>query len=103
MNKVEEVRKEHFAQLSKAIAELEDKFGQELKEALEEEREKHAKTTEDLNAVRGEPMEKVITNLYKHGNTSAASIPLRVKKGDGIACAGFGAGLSWGAAILKWG
>lgn len=60
----------------------------------------------------GVPMDKVITNLYKYGNTSAASIPLaldeavrsgRVKKGDVIACAGFGAGLSWGAAILKWG
>ena len=60
----------------------------------------------------GMPMEKVITNLYKYGNTSAASIPLaldeavrsgKVKKGDVIACAGFGAGLSWGAAILKWG
>ncbi len=60
----------------------------------------------------GMPMEKVITNLYKYGNTSAASIPLaldeavrsgRVKKGDVIACAGFGAGLSWGAAILRWG
>ena len=60
----------------------------------------------------GMPMEKVITNLYKYGNTSAASIPLaldeavrsgQVKKGDVIACAGFGAGLSWGAAILKWG
>jgi len=60
----------------------------------------------------GIPMEKVITNLYKYGNTSAASIPLaldeavrsgKVKKGDIIACAGFGAGLSWGAAILKWG
>ncbi|KAL7531430.1 hypothetical protein ACHAWF_008930 [Thalassiosira exigua] len=60
----------------------------------------------------GVPMEKVITNLYKYGNTSAASIPLaldeavrsgRVKPGDVIACAGFGAGLSWGAAILRWG
>lgn len=60
----------------------------------------------------GISMDKVITNLYKYGNTSAASIPLaldeavrsgRVKKGDIIACAGFGAGLSWGAAILKWG
>lgn len=60
----------------------------------------------------GMPMEKVITNLYKYGNTSAASIPLaldeavrsgKVKKGDVIACAGFGAGLSWGSAILKWG
>mmetsp|Transcript_6254 Transcript_6254/g.14092 ORF Transcript_6254/g.14092 Transcript_6254/m.14092 type:complete len:280 (+) Transcript_6254:974-1813(+) len=60
----------------------------------------------------GIPMEKVIANLSKYGNTSAASIPLaldeavregKVKKGDIVACAGFGAGLSWGAAILRWG
>ena len=60
----------------------------------------------------GIPMEKVITNLSEYGNTSAASIPLaldeavragKVQKGDVIACAGFGAGLSWGAAILRWG
>ena len=60
----------------------------------------------------GIPKEKILTNLSKYGNTSAASIPLAldemvragvVKKGDVIACAGFGAGLSWGAAILKWG
>ena len=60
----------------------------------------------------GMPMSKVITNLADYGNTSAASIPLaldeavragKVKKGDTIACAGFGAGLSWGATIFKWG
>jgi 3-oxoacyl-[acyl-carrier-protein] synthase-3 len=60
----------------------------------------------------GLPMEKVITNLKSYGNTSAGSIPLAldeavrsglVKKGDVIACAGFGAGLSWGAAIIRWG
>jgi 3-oxoacyl-[acyl-carrier-protein] synthase-3 len=60
----------------------------------------------------GIPMEKVIANLDEYGNTSAASIPLaldeavrsgKVKNGDVIACAGFGAGLSWGAAIFKWG
>jgi len=60
----------------------------------------------------GIPMEKVITNLADYGNTSAGSIPLaldeavrsgQVKKGDVIACAGFGAGLSWGSAIIKWG
>jgi 3-oxoacyl-[acyl-carrier-protein] synthase III len=59
----------------------------------------------------GIPMEKVISNLNDYGNTSAASIPLaldeavrsgKVKPGDVIACAGFGAGLSWGAAIFKW-
>lgn len=60
----------------------------------------------------GIPMDKVLTNLNEHGNTSAGSIPIalnaavksgKVKKGDVIACAGFGAGLSWGACILKWG
>lgn len=56
------------------------------------------------------PTEKILTNLKDYGNTSAASIPLaldeavrsgQVKKGDVIACAGFGAGLSWGSAIFK--
>lgn len=54
----------------------------------------------------------VITNLDQNGNTSAGSIPIalseavangKVKKGDIIACSGFGAGLSWGAVILRWG
>jgi 3-oxoacyl-[acyl-carrier-protein] synthase III len=58
------------------------------------------------------PFEKVITNLSEYGNTSAGSIPIalseavasgKVKKGDIIACAGFGAGLSWGSAIMRWG
>ena len=60
----------------------------------------------------GIPMEKVIHNLEEYGNTSAASIPLalaeavqsgKIKKGDVIACAGFGAGLSWGATVMRWG
>jgi 3-oxoacyl-[acyl-carrier-protein] synthase III len=55
--------------------------------------------------------EKVISNLSNYGNTSAASIPLaldeavrshKIKQSDIIATAGFGAGLSWGAAIFKW-
>ncbi|MGB8699799.1 MAG: beta-ketoacyl-ACP synthase 3 [Thermosynechococcaceae cyanobacterium] len=58
------------------------------------------------------PSEKVISNLAEYGNTSAASIPLaldpevrqgRIKAGDVVASAGFGAGLSWGAAIFEWG
>ena len=59
----------------------------------------------------GIPADKVICNLLDYGNTSSASIPIaldeavrsgRVKKGDLIACAGFGAGLSWGAALMRW-
>ncbi len=57
------------------------------------------------------PADKVISNLAHYGNTSAASIPLaldeavrqgKIKPGDVIASAGFGAGLTWGAAIFQW-
>jgi 3-oxoacyl-[acyl-carrier-protein] synthase-3 len=56
--------------------------------------------------------EKILSNLKKYGNTSAATIPLmmdeairdnRIKQNDIIATSGFGAGLSWGAALIKWG
>jgi 3-oxoacyl-[acyl-carrier-protein] synthase III len=55
--------------------------------------------------------EKVVVNLDRYGNMSAASIPValdeaaregRVKYGDILVMVGFGAGLAWGAAVLKW-
>jgi len=58
------------------------------------------------------PASKIISNLAKYGNTSAASIPLvldeavrqgTIQAGDTIVTAGFGAGLTWGAAIVQWG
>lgn len=58
------------------------------------------------------PAEKVLSNLANYGNTSAASIPLaldeavregKIQPGDMIATSGFGAGLTWGAAIFQWG
>jgi 3-oxoacyl-[acyl-carrier-protein] synthase-3 len=58
------------------------------------------------------PSSKILSNIAEYGNTSAASIPLaldaavrdgRVKPGDTIAASGFGAGLTWGSAIFKWG
>ncbi|EEF32603.1 3-oxoacyl-[acyl-carrier-protein] synthase 3 A, chloroplastic [Ricinus communis] len=58
------------------------------------------------------PPERVLSNLANYGNTSAASIPLaldeavrsgKVKPGHTIAAAGFGAGLTWGSAVLRWG
>ncbi|KAI3821291.1 hypothetical protein L1987_08855 [Smallanthus sonchifolius] len=57
------------------------------------------------------PADRVISNLANYGNTSAASIPLaldeavrsgKVKPGQTIATSGFGAGLTWGSAIIKW-
>ena len=56
--------------------------------------------------------EKILSNLQNYGNTSAATIPLMmdeairnkiIKQNDIIAISGFGAGLSWGSALIKWG
>ncbi len=58
----------------------------------------------------GIPDEKVFVNLSRYGNTSAASIPIalsearsqgRVKKGDLVLLAAFGAGLTWGSALVR--
>ncbi|MGI6070069.1 MAG: beta-ketoacyl-ACP synthase III [Blautia sp.] len=55
--------------------------------------------------------EKFPMNLASHGNTSAASIPIlldelnrggRLSRGDFLVLSGFGAGLTWGAALLEW-
>lgn len=59
----------------------------------------------------GLPPEKVFLNVQKYGNTSAGSIPLglyeaeaegRLKKGMTVLTVGFGAGLVWGANIIRW-
>lgn len=54
--------------------------------------------------------DKVIINIERFGNTSAASIPLCIweseknfKKGDNIILTAFGAGFTWGSVWLKWG
>ncbi len=58
----------------------------------------------------GLPREKVMVNVDRYGNTSAASVPLalceafdegRIKPGDTLAMVAFGAGLTWASAIVK--
>ena len=56
------------------------------------------------------PMSKVLLNIQRYGNTSAATLPLalwdfehQLKKGDNIILTAFGAGFTFGAAYLKWG
>jgi len=55
--------------------------------------------------------ERVYSNISRIGNTSSASIPIcldecvrdgRVKKGDLILMAAFGAGVTWGAVLMRW-
>lgn len=57
------------------------------------------------------PMERVVVTVNKHGNTSAASVPLaldtavrdgRIKRGDTILLEAFGGGFTWGSALIKF-
>lgn len=57
------------------------------------------------------PIERCFVNVDRYGNTSTASIPIaaceafeqgRLKRGDKIVFVGFGAGLTWGAAVAEW-
>ena len=59
----------------------------------------------------GATPEQLFVNLHKYGNTSAASVAIaldeavrsgRIVRGDLILIVGFGAGLTWGAAIIEW-
>jgi 3-oxoacyl-[acyl-carrier-protein] synthase-3 len=55
--------------------------------------------------------ERVFNNVQRYGNTSAGSVPLalseaveegRVKPGDNVVLVGFGSGLSWATAVIRW-
>lgn len=57
------------------------------------------------------PLDKVMVNVDKYGNTSAASIPIaldeavhsgKIKQGEVVVLVGFGAGLTWASAVIKW-
>ena len=59
----------------------------------------------------GWPMEKVVVNIDRYGNTSAASIPValyeaeragRIHRGDNILLVAVGGGLTWGASVIRW-
>jgi 3-oxoacyl-[acyl-carrier-protein] synthase III len=64
----------------------------------------------DATAERmGVPAEKVMLNIHRYGNTTAATIPLclwdyekQLKKGDNLVLAAFGGGFTWGATWVKW-
>jgi 3-oxoacyl-[acyl-carrier-protein] synthase-3 len=59
----------------------------------------------------GLPMDKVMVNIDRYGNTSSASIPIaldeavrmgRIRKGDYLLLEAFGAGLTWASSLIKW-
>ena len=56
--------------------------------------------------------DRTLVNIDRYGNTSSASIPLalfeavddgRVRDGDLVLCSGFGAGMTWASALIRWG
>jgi len=66
-----------------------------------------AATAKKLNM----PMERVVLTVERHGNTSAASIPLafdeavrdgRIKRGDVVLMEAFGGGFTWGSVLLRY-
>jgi 3-oxoacyl-[acyl-carrier-protein] synthase-3 len=55
------------------------------------------------------PMDKVMVNIHKYGNTTAGTLPLclsdyepQLKKGDNVVLTAFGGGFTWGSLLLKW-
>ena len=59
----------------------------------------------------GLPSEKVMSNIHKYGNTTAASVPIalseaveegRIKDGDLVCLAAFGSGFTWASALIRW-
>ena len=96
-----------------------------MSEASNKVLEKHALTHEDINYMiahqankrildataqqLGIANEKVLTNIERYGNTTAATLPLllsdyetKFKKGDKLLFTAFGGGFTWGAAYLTW-
>lgn len=74
----------------------------------------HQANARIINAVAqrlGVPKERIVVNIDRFGNTSAASIPIaldeavragRLKPGDLLLMAAFGGGLTWGSALIRW-
>lgn len=71
----------------------------------------NARITAAIQKEMNLPDEKVVSNIHKYGNTTAASIPIalceawqdgRIKEGDLVAIAGFGSGFMWASALIRW-
>lgn len=72
----------------------------------------NARIIEPAAARLGIPPARTVVNIDRYGNTSAASIPIalaegaddgRITDGDLVLMSGFGAGMTWGSALVRWG
>jgi 3-oxoacyl-[acyl-carrier-protein] synthase-3 len=74
----------------------------------------HQMNARMIEAVAGRlafPMDRVVMNIDRYGNTSAASIPValdeavragRIRRGDIVLLSAMGAGITWGTVVLRW-
>jgi 3-oxoacyl-[acyl-carrier-protein] synthase-3 len=71
----------------------------------------NARITQAVQKSLGLPDGKIVSNIHKYGNTTAASIPIalheaveegRIKRGDLVCLTAFGSGFTWGAALIRW-
>ena len=67
--------------------------------------------TQAVQKALGLPDEKMVSNIHKYGNTTAASIPIalheavedgRIKRGSLVCLTAFGSGFTWGSALIRW-
>lgn len=71
----------------------------------------NVRITQAVQKELGLPDEKVVSNIHKYGNTTAASIPIalteaweegRIKEGDLVCMASFGSGFTWASTLIRW-
>jgi len=71
----------------------------------------NARITAAIQKEMNLPDEKIVSNIDKYGNTTAASVPIalceawetgRIKDGDLVALAAFGSGFMWASALIRW-
>jgi len=97
---------------SEAMNEVLDQAGRKIEEvALFIPHQANERISRAVAKKMGLPWEKVVSNIHKYGNTTAATIPIcmceareegRLKPGDLLICASFGSGFTWGAFLTRW-
>jgi 3-oxoacyl-[acyl-carrier-protein] synthase-3 len=107
-----QVFKHATTRFPEVILEALEKAGQKLEDvALVVPHQANKRIADAVGQRLGVPAEKIYQNIQRYGNTTAASIPIalaearqegRIKPGDLVVLAAFGAGFAWGAAVIRW-
>ncbi len=107
-----EVFKHAAARMPEAVREALDANGLALEDIdIVIPHQANLRITQALQKALGLPDERIVSNIQKYGNTTAASIPIalhealeegRIKQGDLVCLTAFGSGFTWGSALIRW-